>query len=546
MSFLKKLFIALTRAERKTLIIAVAVAVLSAALAIGTFVVVATKAVPAAGGSFTEGMVGQPEYVNPVTAQTEADRALVKLIYSNLPSIADSIQTSSDGKTWTVRLKPDLRWQDGQKLTSDDVIFTVQSIQNPDANSPLAAAWQGVAVSRTSELELTFSLANPYAFFSTNLDNLYITPKHLFADVPPGNWHFSEYNLKPIGSGSYEASSYDQRGNGFITKYHLVAWDGALHKALIQNFDIAFFPNQDDAIKGFNTAQIDGLAVSPDDIASLNRPTDIFSWRTPSYYAVFLNQGANAALADPAARLALSLAIDRTQIENDALGSYGKPTWGPVPPDAPYYAAFMTTSSRDAAAAALQAGGWQLNDSGVPQKTIQKATTTLNFTLTVPDIPFLVKTAQELQASWQSIGAQIAIATDTPENIAQNQVTNRSYDAILYGNALGPNSDLYAFWDSAERFAPGMNLALYHNPADDALMASIRTTMSDASRTAMFAKLESDIASSNSALFLYSPDYLYVTAHNVRGIDTSAPLVDPADRFNQIPQWYLNTTRVLK
>ena len=47
-------------------------------------------------------------------------------------------------RTWTVRLKDGLVWQDGQKLTADDVIFTVRSIQNKDADSPLYASWQGV------------------------------------------------------------------------------------------------------------------------------------------------------------------------------------------------------------------------------------------------------------------------------------------------------------------------------------------------------------------------------------------------------------------
>ena len=61
------------------------------------------------------------------------------MVYSNVPDIADAITHSADGKTWTVRLKANLHWQDGEQLTSDDVIFTVQSIENLDAESPLAA-----------------------------------------------------------------------------------------------------------------------------------------------------------------------------------------------------------------------------------------------------------------------------------------------------------------------------------------------------------------------------------------------------------------------
>ena len=125
-----------------------------------------------------------------------------------------------------MRLKEGLTWQDGQQLTSDDVVFTVQSIQDPDAHSPLYQSWQGVTATRVSELEVQFTLTNPYAFFGDNLKNLYIVPKHLYADTPPGNWHLSDYNLKPVGSGPYQFLSYNKNSDGFISSYSLQAWNG--------------------------------------------------------------------------------------------------------------------------------------------------------------------------------------------------------------------------------------------------------------------------------------------------------------------------------
>jgi peptide/nickel transport system substrate-binding protein len=546
MSFFKKLFASFTRAERKTLVISIATGLASVIAAVTLIVLQTTKSVPAAGGQFTEGMVGQPEYVNPVTAKNETDRALVRLVYSNLPDIADAIQTSPDGKTWTIRLKENLLWQDGAKLTSDDVIFTVQSIQNHDAASPLASAWQGIAATRSSELELQFSLAHPYTFFADSLKNLYILPKHLFADTPPGNWRFSQYNVKPIGSGPYQFSSYDAQSDGFITNYHLAAWRGTGDpRAFIQNFDVAFSRNEDGVIKNFNAGRIDGFVATPSDFGAIARPFRVSSWRTTSYYAVFWNQGNNTVLTDPAVRAALAEAIDRDALVKTALGSHGTPDYGPIPPDAPYATAIAATSSIDLASSTLGAAGWQMNQDGVRQKIIQKATTTLIFTVTVPDVGFLVTTAKLLQRAWQSIGASVAIATGTPENIAQNQVVNRNYDGILYGNILGGASDLSPFWSSRERFSPGMNLALYSSSGDDVLMSSLETTQGDATRTAMFAELQHDIVAANPAVFLYSPDDLYVTSGDVRGI-VGGVLSDASDRFRQIPQWYLNTTRVLK
>jgi ABC-type transport system substrate-binding protein len=137
MGWLKKIFSALTQKERLLFIFASAGAIVSFVVVMGMVIAQATTAIPTAGGEYIEGSLGQPEYINPVTASSQTDLDIVKMVYSNLSDLADSITASPDLKTWDVRLKEGLTWQDGQKLTSDDVIFTVQSIQDPDATRSL-------------------------------------------------------------------------------------------------------------------------------------------------------------------------------------------------------------------------------------------------------------------------------------------------------------------------------------------------------------------------------------------------------------------------
>jgi peptide/nickel transport system substrate-binding protein len=550
MSFLKKIFGALTNPERIAFALAGIAATISLVIVLSIAVAQSTIIVPTAGGSFTEGALGQPEYINPVSAKSELDLDLVKMVYSNVSDIATNISSSTGsagGKTWTVRLKENLHWQDGEQLTSDDIIFTVQAIQDPDAGSPLAGTWQGVTVSRDSELEVQFTLPAPNAFFLSELQNLYIVPKHLFADIPPGNWRLSDYNLKPIGSGPYEFTSYDRQPNGFITDYHLAAWNDYFNtRPLIQNFDFTFFSNKNDLIKSFNTAQIDGFAADINDLPQIERPYHLSAWEIPTYYAVFWNQGNNSVLQDNTVREALKDAVDRNAIVTNVLHNEGSADYGPVPPYAPYAAAITATTSIDDASTTLTNAHWILGSDGFRTKTDKKGNITpLSFMLTVPNIGFLVDTASALKADWQSIGVKVTIATDTAQNIAENEIPNRSYDALLFGNTLGPNSDLNAFWNSSERFSPGLNLAIYGNGKADQLMATIRTTLGDASRTQMFTDLQNIITNDNPALFIYSPDSLYVDSNSVRGI-TLGFLPDPSDRLREVPQWYLNTARVLK
>ncbi|HVM77082.1 MAG TPA: ABC transporter substrate-binding protein [Candidatus Paceibacterota bacterium] len=573
MNWFKKIFGVFTRGERVLFVIAFTGAVASFIVVMSIVFVSVTRAVPAAGGDFTEGMIGQPEYVNPVIATSETDLGLVKMVYSNLEGIADNVSVSSDTRVWTVHLKDGLTWHDGQKLTSDDIVFTVQSIQDPDAQSPLYPSWQGVAASRVSELEVQFNLVNPYANFGDTLKNLYILPKHLFADAPPGNWHLSEYNLKPIGSGPYKFDSYDKAPNGFITSYNLAAWNGNGDNPLIQNFNFQFFNDENSLVAAFNSGQIDAFGnASPEAVSEINRPYDTFSWRTSSYYAVFFNQSKNLALQDPAVRMALADSLDRQDIVNQVWGAHAVPAFGPIPPDAPYAINIVTTSSLDFASTTLTNAGWVMQPApdatdasstntgsasasssvtetpvppGFRYKLVNHSVIPLAINLTVPEIDFLAKTATVIQNTWESLGVQVNLMPASADVIVNQDIKNRDYEALIFGNVLGPSSDLYAFWDSSERFYPGLNLSIYSNPKVDKAIEDARENASTTAITNDYNLAENQIVNDNPAIFLYSPDYTYVTDKDVQGVAPQL-LSDPSDRFLEVPTWYLNTARVLK
>lgn len=550
----KKVFAALTKKERITFVLALAGTVVSFAVVMGFVIAETTTAVPAPGGEYTEGMLGQPEYVNPVIASSQTDLDLVKMVYSNLGDLSDSITPSADLKTWDVRLKQGLTWQDGTQLTADDVVFTVDSIQNPDANSPLFPSWQGVTATRVSELEVEFTLANPYAFFGDTLNNLYILPKHLFANTPPGNWHLSDYNLKPVGSGPYQFVSYNKNSDGFISSYQLAAWDGTAEAhPLIPNFTIDFFNDENTLVAAFNNGTIDGFGnATPSDLAEITRPDSVYPWPTSAYYAVFFNQSVNLGLQDPSVREALSAAVDRNALIAAALDNNGTPEYGPIPENASYYNSAVansttTTASTTFAENLLDNAGWTIvGSSTFRSKVVKGVTVPLVVNLTVPQIDFLAATASYLQTAWQAIGVQVNVIPDSSNDIVNNLIPARNYESLLFGNVLGPSSDLYSFWDSSQDFAPGLNLSLYNNPTVNSLIEQARQNPAGATTTAELDAAQTDIAADYPAIFLYSPDYVYVTNTNVQGISTSTLLTDPSDRFREIENWYLDTARVLK
>lgn len=546
MTWLKKIFASFSIKERRTFYVSALAAVISGFILVWILFISITVVSPARGGEYAEGLVGQPTYVNPILAGNEADRDLVRLTFANLPTLADKIEAEKNGKVYHVRLKENLFWSDGEKLTSDDVVFTLQELQDPQTGSPYLVNWQGVSVSRVSELEVQFDLATPNAFFRQYLNDLYAIPKHLFADTPPANWKLSDYNLRPVGSGPYVFDSYEKRADGFISAYRLVSNDKyAGNKPYIENFSFIFFTKLEDLIKGFNSGQVDAVAgLEPQSLSDIRRTYDLAEYSLPVYYAVFWNQNQNPALADDAVRNALSLAIDRNDLVSKVISGYGKPAHDPLPLDLPGINRTEESFDPGGASQVLSDAGWKMGDQGMLEKDNKKTKIELQFTLTVPNISSVVSAANYLKDQWTKLGASVSLNVLSPQDILSGPIKNRDYQAIIYGNLLS-GQDLSAFWRSSEKYYPGLNLSLYGDKGTDKLLESIRQNQDDTSRASQLETLAGSISSARPAAFLYSPYSLFVSSRDVNGV-TAGFLNDFSDRLLQAPAWYVKVARNFK
>ena len=546
-TILKKIFFAFSRAERVAFLTALVLA-LSSSVSIGTLLLnQKTVVVPARGGSYTEGILGQPTHVNPVTASTEADKSLVKLLFADLADLADKITVDKSGKIWDIRLKENIRWSDGEKLTSDDVIFTIQKIQDPDSSSALSSSWQSAGANRVSELELRITLGNPYYFFLQNLQKLNVIPKHLFAETPVGNWRLSRYNLQPVSSGPYSFDSYEVREDGFITDYHLKPNKFYFSSSpLINEFNLKFFPNTTQLIYAFNSGQVDGFAIGSGEAGGIMRPYEAHDFSLPSYYAIFFNQGQNLALRDKKVRQALSVSADRKNLISNVLNGDGEIRFGPFSPSLLSDSQSQTDDfSLETASRLLDDGGWIMASSTVRQKTIKGAKINLEFNLTIPQISFLIKTAEKLQSDWAKIGIKADLIPMASEEISGDTVKNRNYQAVLFGNMPNPPADLFAFWHSSQRFYPGLNLSLYNSKQADGMITDIGQNGDSSKRALEIQSLQNLIAGDYPAVFLYSPYYVYFSRKDLQGVQAGL-LNESTDRFSNVAGWYMKTTRSLK
>ena len=550
MDRLAKLFLSLSDKERKVLIVALAVFVVAAVIWGVRFYYHSTVEKPVEGGRFTEGMVGQPVAINPLIAANDVDRDLVELLFAGLMDLVEEHQASDDKKIWTFTLKKDLQWSDGQPLTSDDVLFTLESIKDPATRSSLSSVWQGVVGERLSELRFRLILRTPYVFFEDNLSDLKIVPSHIFENIPSANLRLSGYNLEPVSSGPYKFSAYHKRKDGFISDYRFEINDNyAGDRPYISNFNIRFYPDKNAMIDAFNSREIDGLSgLGPADAARLRVAHNLRNITVPGYYAVFINPALNPALKDKDVRQALTYATDRQALVAEVFGGKAAPVLGPIFPTVKGYSEDIYKNlifSNEKSSELLDKAGWKKEDDGIRSKIVEKKKTRLEFDLIVPDVEFLVKTAEILKQHWLTIGIAINLVIIRPQEVSNDIIKTRNYQLLLFGILAKNNPDIYFFWHSSERFAPGGNLSLFANKSVDNLLESVKTDFDPDSRDKSLEKIQTIISQENPAVFLYSIPYLYASTQKLKGFDGEF-LATRSQRFNSTNRWYLKTQRALR
>ena len=216
------------------------------------------KEKPAYGGSYTEGVIGDIQKINPLFIQNDAEASACRLIFSGLtreeannkivPDLAQSWQALDNNTVYIFKLKKNLKWQDGKPLTADDVIFTIDLIQNPDTRTSQNAIWQNVTVQKINNYEIKFTLPNTYNDFLETATQP-ILPEHLLSNINPEEIKVAQFNMTPVGSGPYSFVSFDQAGNE--TKLVLTANQYfSPHEPYIKNVSLRLYDDFNDLYNG--------------------------------------------------------------------------------------------------------------------------------------------------------------------------------------------------------------------------------------------------------------------------------------------------------
>lgn len=519
--------------------------------------------VPIQGGTLVEGVVGNPRFINPVLALSEADKNLTSLVYSGLIRItpdgkvendlAESVELSSNNLVYTATLRKDAKFHDGEAVTADDVIFTIQKINDPGIKSPRRGNWDGVAVEKVDDQTITFTLKKAYSPFIYNLTTG-ILPKHIWNNVNDDEFSFSQFNTLPVGSGPYQVESVERNDGGIPDYYRLKPFKDVVgRKPYIENMEFRFYPSETALIEAYNDGVVEAVGgVSAESAAKLDGGfSHVISSPLPRIFAVFFNQANSKVLLDKDVRRALDLAAPKEAIVSDVLGGFATVIDGPIPAGLYHWSDDRSSNEPwekrlESARQILTKSGWVLDlESNTLEKKIPGGNMSLSFSISTGDAPELRRVAESLKSAWEKLGARVEIQVYETGDLNQNVIRPRQFDALLFGEVVGRDGDVYPFWHSSQRNDPGLNIALYANARADKLLEAARATSGRDEAEKNYKAFQNEVMSDVPAVFLYSPSFLYVVPQKAKAVDLKA-LSTSQDRFLGVRDWYIETDKVWK
>ena len=504
---------------------------------------------PVAGGTFTEAVAGIAGYLNPLFADEDNARDIDSLVYQGLtqagtdqqpkPLLAREIQLSADHLTYSVRLRGDVKWADGQPFTVQDVLFTFGVLQDPNYTLPEAAVWKGVQVKKAADDQVDFTLKAPSAAFPGSL-RVGIIPKHLFqgevAAIPVN----PASGPKALGTGPYMVDSISS-DRAVITLRRNPFAQPAPH---LDRVVFRGYSSLDAAAAAVAEGVADGVGgmLSPAQARLLARPgLSVHHLASFSFAAVFLDlDPTHPYFSNPAVRRALGQAIDRQALIREVLQGRADAQTTSLPPSDWAWssgASQLFPYDPEAAQKALDEAGWTL-----PAQGLYRTANGRDFVveLVAADAYPYRDVARNLQRQLAAVGVGVRLKIVPVGQLVTRYLGVRSYQMALANLDNGPDPDQFSFWHSSQTGYPLNFSNLPRQGFIDKDLEDGRASPDRDARIAAYTDLQTLLAGAAPALFLYEPHYEYAVNRRIGGAHFN-PVVDAIDRFQYVTDWYLAT-----
>lgn len=513
---------------------------------------------PADTGIYIEGMVGQIKSLNPIFATTDAEESLSQLMFSRLFKydtsgvvgfdLVDSMTVSQNGLEYVFKLREDALWQDGEKLSADDVLFTFELLQNPSTRSSLTG-WSEIKISKVDSHTVKFVLPSVIGPFKSALASVPILPKHLLSDIEPNKIRESAYSSAPVGSGPFKinlVSDIDLVNNrrAVLLDRFENYYGGSAH---LEKFQLQTYADSSSLLKGIiNGEVLAAVGLDDSDMKKLSKANYELSTKSinTGTYAIFNLK--REMFSDQKVRKSLQLATDTAALReifsfkpesldnplmNSQLGN-----------DIPQADKFDLERAKNL----LDSSGWKLDGSSNIRKKDGKELTISIITIKGS----YEQVADKIVSQWSKLGANLSVAVYNPSDASQNFVQDiiqpRNYDVLIYPIFVGGDPDVFAYWHSSQANSAGYNFSNYSSTAANALLDSARSRTEPNLRRLKYIQFSRQWQADVPAIGLYQNvmNYAHTKSSVTFGQKNDIPSLE--NRFSDVKYWYVSTKPVYK
>lgn len=407
---------------------------------------------------------------NPFTSFYLMPTNTFKYMYENLVAnsaedtqvsegLATEWDTDSEGKVWTYKMRPDMKWSDDEPLTSEDVAWTYNQIMKKEemavANGALVENFDKVEAPDESTLVIT--LKEPQA--NNPGQEIPVVPEHIWSKVDkPGEFKNEE---DTVGSGPFQLESYE--ANKSVTlKANPNFWRG---KPNLDKIEYRYYTNSDAQVQAIRSGEVDFITgLTPEQFKAIENAENVETneGNGRRFQGISINSGladadnkefgtGNEALKDKKVRQAIRAGIDIDTLRDQVLQDYGQPatsfvpavyeTWA-LPNDDPAITGFNV----DKAKKLLDDAGWKEGSDGIREKDGEKLQ--LRF-LTDADATVEQNTAKFLKPWMKDIGISLKNEASDVDTVSE-RTTKGDYDMYFSGWSLGPDPDYQLFINTCD------------------------------------------------------------------------------------------------
>ncbi len=528
---------------------------------------------------YVEGFLGSAASVSPFSARTPAERAMVGLLFRGLVrlgpddtligDLAERWELDPTGAIWTFHLRPGQVWQDGQPITSGDVLFTIGALSDSEYAGPGAASWREVTASAPDPATVVLSLATPLGGFLEAATQP-IAPQHLLAGIAPADLPDDPFGRQPVGSGSFRLAELDaahallvpsvpdsvepdegipgdatpQPTDSLATPAPTAP--GGAPLPYLEAIELRFFGDAGSMSAAWAAGELDGASgLAPEQLAALGASAGarLLRYPTTTLMSVILNlRATHPEFRDAAVRRALLEAIDRESLIGTVLAGQATRADSPIPPTSWAFDAEASPPvayDPEAARAALVAAGWKEADTGgwIPKGQ----TETLTIDLLCPEQtanPTAYAMASAIAGDWRGIGLEVVQTPLTGASLIGDHLRPGEFGAALVGTEIGLDPDLYPLLASTQVTSGGSNFAGLQDAALDQLLVAARAPGTDEARAAAYSALQTRLSTSEYLLPIAFRDEVVVVRNTLQG-PRIRPIGSPGERFWDVLTWRL-------